>query len=421
VARKNINDFGKQGWLIIIYVLFLYWFSAFPVDVLNVSVPAFAEMKGWDANALLVFSGLGVWASIIITAIFGRLVYKKGVKIPTVVLLILMGLCMIITGFSNSIPFYDISVILLTGITGGINLVSTNTYMSNWFPRTKGIALGWSTMGMPVSGVSVPLFALILAISGSLVAPYAVFGAAFIILGIITAFSVKSFPEEAGAFPDNDPLEESDKDRILKELREYKSPWTVKKLLTCPQMWFCTVCFGCLFIALMATMTQFVPRFMASGFSQNEALMWLTISSILGIFGSYMWGFIDQKIGTKKTVVAFAIYMAAMQYLNAVFFTNKAVATILIVLIGILIGGIGNLYPSMIIQIFGRFDFTAANSVSVPLLTFFRAFTFIIIPAVLGATHGDYRFLCVVLGVVSTIAVVLSLFLSNKTLGKVEN
>jgi uncharacterized membrane protein len=72
----------------------------------------------------------------------------------------------------------------------------------------------------------------------------------------------------------------------------------------------------------------------------------------------------------------------------------------------------------MVIQIFGRFDFAAANSVCVPILTAIRAFTFIIIAAVLGSTHGNFRILCVVLGVISTIAVVLSIFLSNETIGK---
>jgi predicted MFS family arabinose efflux permease len=168
----------------------------------------------------------------------------------------------------------------------------------------------------------------------------------------------------------------------------------------------------------MATMTQFVPRFMGAGFSQNEAMMWLTISGVLGIIGSYLWGYLDQKTTTKKTVVIYAVYMAAMQFLNAVFFTNKPVSVALIVLIGILIGGIGNLFPSMVIQIFGRYDFAAANSVCVPILTAIRAFTFIIVASVLGATHGNFRVLCVVLGIISAAAVVLSIFLSNKTIGK---
>ena len=45
-------------------------------------------------------------------------------------------------------------VVLLSAVSNSINLVSTNAYMSNWFPRKKGIALGWSTMGAPISSAT---------------------------------------------------------------------------------------------------------------------------------------------------------------------------------------------------------------------------------------------------------------------------
>jgi sugar phosphate permease len=416
---RNINDFGKHGWLIIFYTLFLFWFSSAPVDLLNVSVDAFAGMKQWDGNNLLIFSSIGIWVSIIVTALAGRWVAFKGVRVPTTVCLSLMGWFMMLNGFASSIPLYGFAVVAMTGISGAINLVSTNTFMSNWFPKRKGIALGWSTMGMCVSSaVSIPVFAMLLNATHSLIVPYALFGAVVIILALVTQFGVKATPEEAGAYPDNEAQTGEQREAALKALREYRSPWTVGKLLRCPQVWLVSLCFGFLFIALMATMTQFVPRFMGAGFSQNEALMWLSVTGVLGIFGSYLWGYLDQKTTTKKAVVVYAVYMAVIQYLNAVFFANKTISIVLIVLIGILIGGIGNLFPSMVIQLFGRYDFAVANSVCVPMLTAIRAFTFIIIAVVLGMTHGSFRILCVVLGCVSTMAVILSLFLSNKTIGK---
>jgi sugar phosphate permease len=413
--RKSINDFGKQGWFIIIYVLFLFWASSAQVDLLNITVEAFANIKKWDSNMLLVFSSIGVWASVIAAALIGKWVAAKGVGTPTVTSLFLIGLLLIVNGLANSVAVYGIVVVLVTALSGAMNLVTTNTYMSNWFPKKKGIALGWSSMGLPISSaVSIPVFAVLLNITHSLFIPFLVFGIAIIVLALITKFRIKSTPEEAGAFPDNEAPEEG------KTLRfeEYKSPWTTGKLLKNKQVWLVSICFGLLYIGLMATMTQFVPRFMGAGFSQQEAVMWLSIAGILGIIGSYLWGYLDQKTNTKKTVVIYALYMMAMQFLNAAFFTNKTVSTILIILIGILIGGIGNLFPSMVIQIFGRFDFAAANSVCVPILTAVRAFTFILIAFVLGASHGNFRLLCIVLGFVSLVAVILSLCLSNKTIGK---
>lgn len=403
----------------IIFVLFLFWFSASPVDLLNVTVDAFAGMKGWDSNALLVFSTIGTWAGIVVAALLGKWVAKKGVKTPTVVALFLLGLFFIVNGMANSVAMYGIAVVLLSSVSGAINLVSTNTFMSNWFPKKKGIALGWSSMGMCISSaVSIPVFAGILSATHSIVIPFAVFGVVVIALALVTQFFVKATPEEAGAYPDNEKISPEELEATRQKMAAYKSEWTTGKLLKNGQMWLVSICFGLLFIALMGTMTQFVPRFVAVGFTQEEAIMWLSITGVLGIFGSYLWGYLDQKTNTKFTVVVYAVYMMAMQFLSAIFFNNKVISTIIIVLVGILIGGIGNLFPSMVIQIFGRYDFAAANSVCVPVLTAIRACTFVIIALVLGATQGNYRILCVVLGVVSLVAVLLSLKLSNKTIGK---
>ncbi|MDR1902131.1 MAG: MFS transporter [Treponema sp.] len=419
--KKNINNFGKQGWLLIVYVFFLFFISSFPVDVLNISVEGFANMKQWDGGALLVFSSIGAWLTIIISALIGRWVAAKGVKTPTVIALLIAGVCLILNGFANSVLVYGIAVVLGTSVTGAVNLVSTNTYTSNWFPQKKGIALGWSSMGMCFSGaLGVPVFAAILGLTHSFALPFGVFGVLAIILALVAQFGVKTLPEEAGAFPDNEEQSKENTDAVRQEMKNYKSPWTTGKLLACKQVWLVSLTFGLLFIALMATMTQFVPRFMGAGFSQGEALMWLTIASALGIIGSYLWGYLDQKTTTKTATVVFAVYMMAMQFLNAAFFTNKTISTILIVLIGLLIGGIGNLFPSMVIQIFGRYDSAAANNVCVPILTAIRACTFILIAAVLGATHGNFRILCVILGFVSLAAVILSIFINNKTIGKAE-
>ncbi|MDR1797791.1 MAG: MFS transporter [Clostridiales Family XIII bacterium] len=417
---QGINNFGKHGWGIVVYVFFLFWISAGPVDLLNVSVDAFAGIHGWDANGLLVFSSIGVWCTVVLNIIMGRWVVKKGGKIPTVVFLLLLGVFFIFNGFANQVALYGLAVVLLTAVSGGVNLISTNTYMSNWFPRKKGIALGWSSMGMCFSGVvSIPLFAALLARTQSTVAPYLFFGAAAIVIALITLFGVKQLPEEIGAFPDNVPENPEKLARDREEMERYVSDWTVGRLLKNKQVWLVSVSFGLLFIALMATMTQYVPRFVAAGFGQEESILWLSITSALGIPGSYLWGLLDQKTNTKRTVVIYAVYMMAMQFLTAVFFDNRTVTLVLAVLIGILIGGIGNLFPSMVIQIFGRYDFRAANSVCVPILTAIRACTFVIIAVVLGATMGNYRILFVILGVLSAVAVVLALGLSNKVIGKV--
>lgn len=55
------SNFGRKGWMIIIFVFFLYWFSSTPPDTLNVTAAVFAGKLGLTtSNSLLVFSAIGV-------------------------------------------------------------------------------------------------------------------------------------------------------------------------------------------------------------------------------------------------------------------------------------------------------------------------------------------------------------------------
>ena len=134
-TKKGLNSFGLKGWWVVIFVGLLYYVSSNAVDLLNVTTTLFAQVKGWDENALLVFSGLGGWVGVILTLIFGRWIAKKGVKLPTVIFLVIFAVLYFLNGRVNSVATYGVVVVLLSAVSNSINLVSTNAYMSNWFPR----------------------------------------------------------------------------------------------------------------------------------------------------------------------------------------------------------------------------------------------------------------------------------------------
>ena len=411
--NQGLNNFGAKGWWMIIFVGLLYYISSNAVDLLNVTPDLFAQVKGWDRNGLLVFSGFGGWLGVVMTLVFGRWIASKGVQIPTIVFLVIFAVLFFLNGQVNSVAAYGVVVVLLSAVSNSLNLVSTNTYMSNWFPRKKGIALGWSTMGAPISSATcIAMFTGIFgATHGNMGAAFGLFAALTVVVLLLTIFAVKATPAQAGAYPDNDPAMAE-----AAPLEEYRSTWTVGRLLRCKQMWLLALSFGLLFIALMASMTQFIPRVQASGFTPAEGTLWLAVASILGIPGSYLWGVLDQKAGTKVAVVVFAIYMAAIQFLMGAFAANRAVMLVLIVLLGILIGGICNLLPSMVITVFGHKDFAAANSVITPIVVAIRTFTFILLPMILTASHGNYQVLSMVLGILSVVAILLTLGLSKDTI-----
>ena len=420
------SNFGKKGWLIILFVFFLYWFSSTPPDTLNVTAMMFADKLGLEtSNSLLVFSAVGGFVGILFSLIFGLIVAKVGVKWPTFVILVIYAATWFLNGAVNSFMMYAVVVTLITAISNTINLVSTQQIMSNWFPRKKGIALGWATMGMCFDGaIMVAVFQALITNKG-LSAPFNLMVVISLIMAIITAIAFKAYPEQAGAYPDNEKISEEEKQKNLAMIMNYKSEWTSKRLLKNKEFWSIVLIFGFLFVGLVGTFSQMIPRLLVVGMSINGAILCVTIAAVIGIPGSYLWGFIDQKIGTKKTVEVFCGVWLLTMVISVVgaAISNLQISVVAVVLFACLIGGLGNLFPSMIIQVYGRYDFAQANKLIIPFVVGIRSIALIVVPMMLaiagiGNEAVGFRNIFIVFSVISLISLILAIRLKGKTIGK---
>lgn len=412
-ANLTNSKFGKKGWLVIIFTLILYLISSTPPDTLNVSVTAFATKFGWDSNAMLSISGIGGFVGIAVSLLFGMIVAKWGVKIPLVVSLVVYAVIWLFYGRATTFEQYTVAVIAITAVSNAINLVPTQQIMNNWFPRKKGIALGWATAGMCLSGaLMIPVFQGMFNISVG--APFFLMVGVCLVLAVITGVAFKSYPEQAGAYPDNIPVSAEESAEAIRKLTETKSTLTIGKLLKNRNFWLISLVFGFLFIGLVGTFAQLIPRMCSVGFAPNTAILWCSIACIVGIVGSYIWGVVDQKIGTKPTVIIFAILWTVMNVLAALgsYFVNIPLTLISVVMLACFIGGLGNLMPSLIIQVFGRYDFHQANKVIVPVVIGIRSFALIIVSAVLSASganvNSGFGNVFVIFTVLSVLAVVMA-------------
>lgn len=213
--------------------------------------------------------------------------------------------------------------------------------------------------------VTVEVFAGVLGVTSNDLLPMAAIGGfvgvvlSLIVGAAITLFFFKNYPEEAGAYPDNEPVDPEEQKKTLEFMNSYKSPWTVGKLLKTKEFWMLVLIFGFLFMGLVATMAQMIPRLGSLGVAPNLAILCLSIASIIGIPGSFAWGAIDQKIGTGKTNRIFCTCWAVTMIISAfgMAVASVPVTIVSIVLYSLLNGGLGNMMPSMFISVFGRFDF----------------------------------------------------------------
>ena len=125
---------------------------------------AFAEAHGWDANTLLSVATPAGLIGLVGGFVFGRLVIKTKPKNMSAVTLIITGILYALLGMVPSVALYTIDLMLICFFASGFGTAACPAFIANWFPRKKGIALGWATMGAPISSSAfVAGFAVLLA------------------------------------------------------------------------------------------------------------------------------------------------------------------------------------------------------------------------------------------------------------------
>jgi MFS family permease len=387
------------------------------VDGLNVYTTAFSATYGLDPHTLLGYATPAGIIGVIGGIIAGRLILKTGVRIMSSVCLIASGIIYALFGFlGRTYTSYLVFLTLITVVAGAFGLIANSALMSNWFPRKKGIALGWSTMGAPFC--SATFVALLAGLAGTLGIGMTtlIIGIVLTIFGIISIFWIRNYPEEVSAYPDNIKEGAEELASQLQEIRAYKSPFTVGVLLKDKDMWLTSLGYGMLWMVTVGVVSQFIPRMMSVGYELPTALMMLTLASIAGLFGSYFWGWLDQKTNTKLASLVYSVsYIIALLLLIQ---GSSIAAYIAIVFVGLGLGGILNLMPSMVITVYGRYDFAAANSLVSPIASLLQKGAFITMAVLLTQSGGSFTVPYTVFIGIDIVGGILLMFVTKECKGK---
>ncbi len=224
-------------------------------------------------------------------------------------------------------------------------------------------------------------------------------GIGCIVLGIIGLIFIRNTPEERGQNPDNvsDEVYQNEYDHSTED---DDGGWTTAKLLKCKELWVASLATGGFQICSTGIMSTLVLRNTIDlGFDITTALTIMSICAIVGLFGSWSIGVIDDKIGTKKTMMAFGVWYAGALLLNAT--EIMPLVYLSIIMIGMGIGGSANFMTSLPSSIFGRHGYEKVSSVIFPIQGAITAFCFAINGMVSLLTGGSYRWSYVVFAVIA--------------------
>ena len=411
-SNNTKSNFGKWGWSMILYCAVSYYLAAaLSTDTLNWFPSAFTAYHGWDAsivNLCNAMAGIGGWLGVIAAVVFSIMAAKWGSRFMAVLGNFVCGVLCIIFACTTNITVFLAMVVILTFVSGNIQLnVVPNNIMNIWFPKKKGLALGWASMGLPLCTATI---IVILSAIGNPKTAYIILGILCFAVGIISIFWVKNTPEEVGATPDNEPIDHEEALALKAKQEEEAKHMTIGMIAKNRNTWLIGFGHGFLWMTTIGLVSNFIPRLLMVGTDQNVALSMLTIAALIGIFGSYVWGWLDQKLTTKTASIIYGFcYLAAL--LIMIFHNGSMVMTILAaIFVGFGIGGIGNLIPSIIGTCFGRFGFIQANRLIAPINTAVRSTALIIIGAV-GTANLTHSY--VIFFVASAVAILLITFIKQ--------
>ena len=431
------KGFGAKGIGIMILTFFsIMLMSNICYDSLNVTIPVFGSM-GWNTTPLYLFSTVAAWISVIGAGIWGALCGKKTCRFAWGLSLVVAAVGCVIWNFApglSSVPVYFIGLALANIGGMGFAYIASLNVISNWFPHKKGLAMGWVTIGFPLSAViATPLCSALVGKLG-LNGIYLMYAALCAILAVIVFVYVRDYPEEKGAFPDNDrSFDKATAEAELKAGLEYMktSPWTAKKLMRTGTVWKMVVSLGIMELLSLGIMTNFMPRMMqivgANGpvYTQAEVIPMLAIAGLAACVGSVLCGLLDSKVGPKKAIIITYIIAIISIALNvaggAVAVNNKAAGTTLLYIslpfLAILLGGAANYLVSLTNTIWGRYDFPAAYRVLKPFVSIVGAIGITLVGG-LGQSGPGYGVAYIVLGVLSIIGTIIMCTVSDKQVGR---
>ena len=408
-GKSELFGFGK-GWGTIIYCLLMFWFYAGMVnDSSNIVAPAIAEKLGIPAGNVLNMGTVAAMVGVIFFFIMGAINRKIGARLTSFLCLILAGIGYFGMGHANSLRQYGVSLCICTIGAMSAGYIAGGALVAQWFPKKKGIVMGYTTMGHNMAtGFFVPMITVLVARLG--VANAVVIPAVLVcILAVVGVLLMRNTPQERHINPDNVSDEVYRREYFNDEIDE-DGGWTVKKLFSRRTFWLVAIASGGYQFVSTVIITQLVVRNQEVGFTQTQAVAIMTILAFAGILGSWIIGAMDQKIGTKKTMIFFGIWYAAALLLEVT--EIRARVIVFLVMFALALGGSANFTTSLPAAVFGRHGFKKVNSVLFPIQALVSSFGFMVNGNVLNAT-GSLRISYVIAAIASLIVVVIVVFIKE--------
>lgn len=414
---KNKMFLNKAILLCILGVIFMFIFSGLQSDQINI-VQTFvtAEGGGWNSVQTQLPMTIGNFVCIILTFVYGSLFIKFGVKKPLIVVLVITAVGVLGIAGANGLDcnggaasgnyiLYSISMFV---VRCGCMILQMAGFqlVANWFIRYRGQIMGIVTMGSPlfsVVGTSVMTSFISKRLGGDYRIFYVGIAIIIVVLCIVTAVGIKDTPEEAGLYPDG-----ADHAPTSEAMEEVKL--SIGQILRQGKAWKLIISFGAFQFTIAACMGSMAVYYMSLGGPEVwlSAVKWLAMGAILGIPVSYVFGFIDDKLGSVKASLILGI--TELIPVLALMLQPQGGSVPLMILWGFgvacMTGGVPTLHPCITSYAYGRKEYQSANRIIMTIQLIPYSFAAMMMITLISAGKANTAFAIllavIIIGIIAT-------------------
>ena len=409
----------------ILGIVFMFMYSGLQNDHYNI----ITSFSAWSATQVQLGRTIAEYVCIALTFVYGTFFMKYGVRktlIPCIMLCALgcVGIVtangQLITGGVGIFWLFTISSFVLRCCCMCFQMAGFQL-AANWFIKYRGRVLGIVTLGSPLFSV-VGVGGMTNLIANHWNGDYRFFyvgiSVVLVAIAICTRFFLRDTPEEVGLYPDgadHAPISEGEVEEIH---------LTVKQVLSEKRAWLLIVSYGAFQFIINCCMSSMAVRYMsldpeyqaavAAGIGAPPtvwlaATKWLSVGAILGIFMSYVFGWIDDKFGTVKASIALGV--SELIPVCMLMFMPEGGNVPMEILWGFgvacMTGGVPTMHPASITYAYGRREYQSANRIIMAIQLIPSAFAAMMMAALIQSGKGVLAYgICVVVIIIGLIATV---------------
>lgn len=391
----------------ILGIVWMFFYSGLQNDQINI----IQGYSAWNNQATLIPMTVGNLVCIALTLVYGTCFIKFGVRKTLLPCTLVAALgCAGIAAANGIASLSGIEVASAAAgdaaVQGSYVLYAISLFLvrctcmcfqmsgfqlaASWFIRYRGRVLGIITLGSPlfsVIGTSIMNTIVGTKLHGDYRPFYYGLCVVLVIMAILNYALLRDYPEDVGLFPDG--ADTAPKSEAGDEVK-----LTVGQVLSMKKSWIMIINYGVYQFIINCCMASMVAWFVHLALTYSDviaagplggamgqlgpmvlflgqAAKWLSVGAIVGIPMSFIFGVIDDKLGTPVAslvlgITEFLPVIGLMAQKSAVAATGTCSVPLLVLWgfgVACMTGGVPTMHPASISFAFGRREYQAANRI----------------------------------------------------------